>query len=170
MGGTRRGDLRRYAEMPEDPLDHGRLFDERDQAQTAAAPRTGQHIKPERACHQRRPTLTAGLTPRRLGGISLTGLFESPTPHGSCDSSGIFRISSRARRALPSPPSSLSLELDTAKVFVQPIEDLANQIRASLHADMAAVVPLEHFDLRAQCVEQRPLANLVRNDEIVATV
>ena len=47
--GTRRRDLCRYAEMSEDPLDHGRLFDERDQAQAAAAPRTGQHIKPEGA-------------------------------------------------------------------------------------------------------------------------
>jgi hypothetical protein len=39
-GGTRRRDLRRYAEMSEDPLDYGRLLDERDQAQAAAAPRT----------------------------------------------------------------------------------------------------------------------------------
>jgi hypothetical protein len=32
-GGTRRRDLRRYAEMPEDPVNHGGLIDERDQAE-----------------------------------------------------------------------------------------------------------------------------------------
>ena len=37
-GWTRRGDLGRHAEMPEDPADHGRLLDERDQAQAAARP------------------------------------------------------------------------------------------------------------------------------------
>lgn len=58
--------------MPEDPLDHGRLLDERNQTQTTATPGTRQNIKPKRAFQQRRPTLTAGLTPRRLGGISLT--------------------------------------------------------------------------------------------------
>ena len=68
-GGTRRRDLRRDAEMPEDPLDHDRLVDERDQAKTPAASRTRQHVTPERACHERRPTLAAGVTPRRLGGV-----------------------------------------------------------------------------------------------------
>jgi hypothetical protein len=80
-GGTRRRDLRRDAEMSEDPLDHGRLFDERDQAQTAAAPGTREHVKPERACHQGRPTLAAGSTPSRLGGISLTSLLGGRVLH-----------------------------------------------------------------------------------------
>ena len=57
--GMRRRDLCRYPEMSEDPLDHGRLFDERDQAQAAAAPRTGQHIKPERPAHQLGPLIRA---------------------------------------------------------------------------------------------------------------
>ena len=35
-GGPRRGDLRRHAEMPEDPADHGRLLDERDQGREIA--------------------------------------------------------------------------------------------------------------------------------------
>jgi hypothetical protein len=44
-GGTRRGNLGRHAEMPEDPVDHRRFYDERDEAQTAATPGTRQHIK-----------------------------------------------------------------------------------------------------------------------------
>ena len=60
--------------MLEDPLDHGRLFDERDQAQAAAAPGTRQDVKPESARHERRPTLTAGFTPHCFGEISLEGL------------------------------------------------------------------------------------------------
>jgi hypothetical protein len=58
--------------MPEDPADDGRLLDERDETHAAATPGAPQHVKPEGAGHQRRPTLPAGLTPRRLGGIRLT--------------------------------------------------------------------------------------------------
>jgi hypothetical protein len=46
-GGTRRGNLGRHVEMPEDPADHGRLFDERDQTQAAATPGTRQHVEPK---------------------------------------------------------------------------------------------------------------------------
>ena len=60
-GRPRDGPLGRQAEMPEDPADDGRLLDERDQAQAAAASRTRQHLEPERPAHQVRP---AGL-PRR---------------------------------------------------------------------------------------------------------
>src|SRR5712692_847337 len=56
-GGTRRGNRGRYAEMTEEALDHGRLVDERDQAQSAATPGTGQHVKAERSSHQLCPTL-----------------------------------------------------------------------------------------------------------------
>lgn len=52
--------------MSEDPLDHRGLFDERDQAQTAAAAGTRQHVESEGARHQRRPRPTAGLTPCSL--------------------------------------------------------------------------------------------------------
>jgi hypothetical protein len=45
---------------------------ERDQAQTATAPGTRQDVTPTRACQQRRPTLAAGVAPRRLGGVCLT--------------------------------------------------------------------------------------------------
>jgi hypothetical protein len=67
VGGTRRRDLDRQAKVPEDPGDHGRLLDARDQAQPAATPGTRQHGKPTGARHERRPTLTAGAPPRRLG-------------------------------------------------------------------------------------------------------
>jgi hypothetical protein len=60
--------------MPEDPADHGRLLDERDQAQAAATPGARQHIEPEGACHQPRPTLAATVAPRRVRGVSLTTL------------------------------------------------------------------------------------------------
>ena len=70
--------------MPEDPVDHGRLLDERDQTQAAAAARTRQHVHPKRACHQRRPTLAASVAPRRLRGVS----FASPLGGGSPWSSG----------------------------------------------------------------------------------
>ncbi|MBI1875493.1 MAG: hypothetical protein HYS05_16615 [Acidobacteria bacterium] len=51
-GGTRRRDRGRGAEMSEDPLDHGRLLNERDEVQAAAAPGTRQDVKPEGALHQ----------------------------------------------------------------------------------------------------------------------
>jgi hypothetical protein len=66
-GGTPRGDLGRHAEMPEDPIDHRRLLDERDQAQAAAAPGAGQDVDPECARHERRPTLPADLPPSPRG-------------------------------------------------------------------------------------------------------
>ena len=73
-GRTWRGRLGGQAEMPEDPLHHGRLLDEGDQAQTAATPRTRQHIKSKGARHERRPTLTAGSPPRPLDEIRLPSL------------------------------------------------------------------------------------------------
>jgi hypothetical protein len=52
VGGTRRRDLDRQAKVPEDPGDHGRLLDARDQAQPAATPGTRQHGKPTGARHE----------------------------------------------------------------------------------------------------------------------
>jgi hypothetical protein len=65
----------RHAEMPEDPADHGRLLDERDQTQAAATPGT-QHVKPEGARHQRSPALAASLAPRRLRWVGFTRLLS----------------------------------------------------------------------------------------------
>jgi hypothetical protein len=42
--GTRRRNLGRHAEMPEDPIDHRPFFDDRDEAQTASAPGGVSHI------------------------------------------------------------------------------------------------------------------------------
>jgi CubicO group peptidase (beta-lactamase class C family) len=52
--------------MPEDAGDHGRLLDQGDQAQAAATPRAGQHVKPKRALHQRGPQLAEMLLPGEL--------------------------------------------------------------------------------------------------------
>ena len=71
---TRRGALGRHAEMPEDSLDHSRLFDERDQPQAAATPGASQNVKPEGARHQGCPRLAAGVARRSLRGASLTSL------------------------------------------------------------------------------------------------
>ena len=79
-GVTRRRDLRRDAEMPEDPLDHGRLLDERDEAQAAASPGTRQDVEPECTFHQGCPSLAAGLAPRRLRGVSLRSLLGRQLP------------------------------------------------------------------------------------------
>ncbi len=46
-GGTRCGDRGWEAEIPEDAVDHGCLLDQRDDAQTAATPGTGQHVHAE---------------------------------------------------------------------------------------------------------------------------
>lgn len=43
-GGTLRRHLGRQAEMPESPVDHGRLLDEHDQRQPATTARTGQPL------------------------------------------------------------------------------------------------------------------------------
>jgi hypothetical protein len=59
-GGTWCRDLGRQATGPEDPVDHGRLVDQRDQTQAAAIAATRHDVKSERPCHQRRPALTAG--------------------------------------------------------------------------------------------------------------
>ena len=48
-GRTRRWHLTRLPEMTQDPPDHRSLLDERDQAQAATTPRTGQHVEAERA-------------------------------------------------------------------------------------------------------------------------
>lgn len=45
-GWTRRGDLGRYAEMPEDPADDGRLLDERDQTRAGRHPSTSLGVEP----------------------------------------------------------------------------------------------------------------------------
>ncbi len=64
--------------MSEDPLDHGRLFDERDQAQTAAAPGTRQHVKPERArCRYNVRRATARRAHERKGRSPANGRFGS---------------------------------------------------------------------------------------------
>ena len=68
---TRRGDLGRHAEVPEDPADYGSLFNQRDQAQAATTPRTRRHIKPEGPLHQRGPMLATRSLVRRLRRVSL---------------------------------------------------------------------------------------------------
>ena len=61
-GGTRRGRLGRQAEMPEDPVDHGRLLDERDQTQAAARPASG---VPRSSCRTRLHSISRSATPCR---------------------------------------------------------------------------------------------------------
>ena len=58
--------------MPEDPVDHGRLVDKRDQTQAATTPRTRQHVDPKRSGHEGCPRLAAGVTPRGFRGVRLT--------------------------------------------------------------------------------------------------
>jgi hypothetical protein len=69
---ARRRDLRRHAQMPQDPANHGRLLDQRDHTQAPATLRTRQHVESERALHQRRPALAADLAPRRLCRVRLS--------------------------------------------------------------------------------------------------
>jgi hypothetical protein len=57
----------------------------------AATPGTRQHVKPECAFHQRRPTLAAGLAPRHLRGGSFTSLLGGrPLRFGRSDGVMIF--------------------------------------------------------------------------------
>jgi hypothetical protein len=63
--------------MSEDPVDHGGLLDQRDQAQTAATARAGQHVHPEGAAHQYRPALASRVPSREIAG-SLTPWFVCP--------------------------------------------------------------------------------------------
>lgn len=104
VGGTRRRDLDRQAKAPEDPGNHGRLLDARDQAQTAATPGTRQHGKPTGARHERRPTLTAGSPPRRLGRPITTNAASTTR--------------TTARRSVPaiiSPPPRLNAEWNPSR-------------------------------------------------------
>ena len=100
--GTRRGDLGRHAEMPEDPADHGGLFDQRDQAQAATTPRTCQHIEPEAPLHQRRPTLATRSVLRRLRRVSLTGLRRERLCYAAL-ATAVWRRTSAGRRAARGP-------------------------------------------------------------------
>jgi hypothetical protein len=68
--------------MSEHPLDHRGLFDERDQAQTAAAPGTRQHIEPEGTGHPATPTTDRGpdAAPARQSQLPTPARWPNPSP------------------------------------------------------------------------------------------
>ena len=140
-GGTRRGDLvGRHAEMPEDPADHGRLSDERDQTQAAATPATRQHIKPEGARHQRRPTLAASLAPRRLRGVRFTSWLGGRFLQFRLATITVWRRTTSARQAARGP----SRQWYSIRLMRGRGTSTVSRPRNSIGSNTTSVVPSRH--------------------------
>jgi hypothetical protein len=54
------GDFRRQAEVSQDPVHHGRLLNQRDEAQSPTATRTGRDVDAKCPAHQLGPLIRAG--------------------------------------------------------------------------------------------------------------
>ena len=92
------GHVRRQSQMPEDARNHRGVFDEGDQGEASATPRTGKHIQAQAPAHQLRPEIVACVaTVRRaaLSGVCACAPTASATRTAPAATSGFMRRSSR---------------------------------------------------------------------------
>ena len=75
--GTGLWDRMRQPQMPQEPRNHHRVFDQRNQRQASTTPRTGEDIQPEAAVHQIRPVLVAPIGSVRRTEVLILGVVGS---------------------------------------------------------------------------------------------